>query len=60
MFGDKFVRLAVEQEFAFVNDDDPVAYPFDNVQNVRTINDGFAFTSKCLNKSFETDCGVRV
>ncbi len=58
--GHQFIRLAVQQQFAFVNDDDTMANAFHDVQNMGTVNDGLALASQGLNQGFKTDSGVGI
>ncbi len=56
----QFVRFAIQQQPAFINDDHAVANALDHVQDVRAIDNGFAFAREGLNQRFETDGGVGV
>src|SRR4051794_5462348 len=54
----EFLGPPVEEQLAFVDDDDPVANPLHHIQDVRAVNDRLAFTREGLDERLESHGGV--
>src|SRR5690349_18228311 len=60
MSGEQLGRAPVEPQPPLVDDDHPVADALDDIEDVRAVDDGLAFTRQRLNERLEADRGVRV
>jgi lysophospholipase L1-like esterase len=55
---DEFIWPSIEQESTFVDDNDPITHPLHDIEDVGTVDDGFAFARQCLDQRLETHRGV--
>src|SRR6201999_1966849 len=60
MLGNQFVWLAFQEQRSFVDDDHAIADTFNDIENVRAVNDRFPFARERLNERFEADRGIGI